>query len=1380
MTVIETELNKGTLLEPPVLPVAGPVDPDEPVIAAPKVSLPEAKPDYGINVPELSPAAQWLFDNRRNLNQKPYVAFGKEGIKGGPVVRRGMELLYPGIADKIRKARDAGYSDDMVAANIESMVAQALDAGYTDEQIESNIFKRKKQYGILEGPLAFLYQGRRSTIEKTYDYFKPETIKLAQQWQRYKAMKYTEWEPPLEMGRLKPATEAEIFYWEKFEKFLEEIVAVNARGISGFTAGVSDLVFKEKPETAIGTVAGSAAQVAGFILGPLKFAKYAVGGRLAPTAKGLKGMVQLSIQGGATLALASGISDIVPSIEGSENLTQAGVQIVNSAGMSALVGSLYPLAGAIPSKPLRMAVGLAALDVIRNKGEMSIDDVIRGVKDGTIDRNELAERSFGYLLDLYFISKVPTMKAQLQTLEKNALIREMLKVNGNEAEQVILELSKRGLVPGVDEKYLDGATRFDKRRAFGTERSFESAYKALHPQTVKLASEMIKAAEQAKLPPSAQRKFMTPSEIASKQQYLKDQVTNLENAVKTEIMYNLADVELERLSSGKIKRLYQNLARTTWDTSANIKSALLKKGGRLGKEAIVRHDLVRGASPKAEELTRRAAKQVYGGLNKAELKTLDRIIQSRRIIAIENYKPGMKHPGGLTAKEHSAYLKSLPQDVTGKLNERADMYFREMQNQLTALYREGLLTKQSYEALKATGDYQPRRFIQYIDGPDRQFTVGGKTISVSDAGIKKLDVGSYQSLENNSRLLLGEVVKRTQNRIFRNRANKALWEIAKNVPDNGVVKAAKVIRTTKDGKPVYQKTPGGFEKISVVVDGIHKEMLMPTGLAGEWVTSDPAVSSGMANTLSWLSGAKILKPFATGINPEFAVSNLPRDMAHAWLVTQEWSPHIPVAAVQMSKDYAKTFTDSLLRRGAFLDYVNEGGSMSFLTHQGRVTQKTTGVLRSVQDALGYLGETSEIWTRLALRNRALSNGKAPHEATWTARSYIDFSVGGSYIKGADAAVPYLNASVQGTRGLFRAAKDKPGVTSYKLAQVGTLAMGLYYANRHTNPEAWASVSEHDKANNFILTTPIKFTDEDGQERHLYFKIPKDQSQKLAATIFEALAAKSIGEDIDVDQVSDAAKGIIDLSPSGFIPPTLEAGLGVLANKDFWYNEDIWPGPEVEPEAEYRPGTHPAFVKWGELTGFSPMRTKYALEQVFTKNNIYTSLTGWGLRQIMDSLPEDVREKTTTEMLQQAPFLRRVLKATHPYTPYAKSVEKTRIAESTRRYKQNMMLDALSERYYAEGKTDMEPVREYFAEQPWQDRSRLIARHRRYGDIRNIPDRTWWLNIIDLPSEARATAYWDRYKQESSEKQSQLDGQMRRLPGVVTDRFMLRLNQLKKK
>lgn len=859
-------------------------------------------------------------------------------------------------------------------------------------------------------------------------------------------------------------------------------------------------------------------------------------------------------------------------------------------------------------------------------------------------------------------------------------------------------------------------------------------------------------------------------------------------AAKVETIFNEADIELKRIKDSQkgIGKLWRKVKRTTWDTSASIKKDLLKEGGKYGKEAVIRHDLIKGAGTKATRIINDATKDIYKGLSKKEAKTLDRIIQSRRIIAIDRYKPGkpsekplfatMKHPGGLSAEEHQAYIDNVPEKTRNKLNAKADMYFSVMRQQLDELRENGLIGEESYEALKKAGDYEPRRFIQHIDPERTGYTATGQKISVPDSGIKALEEGSFEALENDSQLLLGEVVKRTQARISRNNANQAIWQIVKDVPDNGIVQEAE-IENIKRGEYTYKKAPAGYEKISVVVDGIQRQMLMPTEMAKEWVTSDPLLGSGAAQFFGWISGSKILKPMATGINPEFALTNFPRDIAHVLLTTEEYSPHLPLAIGQMMNDFNAVKGDVFTRKGRWLDYIDEGGGMEFLTHQGGVTSKTTGAMKDLQTALGYLGETSEIWTRLALRERAIRNGKSSIEATWIARNYLDFSQGGNLAKAVDSFVPYFNASIQGTRGIFRAAGRNPKVFTYKVAQLGMLATGLMLANRYRNREAWDNISSHDKANYFIITTPFSYKDENGDKRYLYFRIAKDQGQKVICTIFENAMAKYLGEDIDVDQVTDAARGMIVVTPSEMLPPAFDAALGYYANKDFWRNEEIWKGGEVVRKEEYTNYTHPAYVKWGEVSGMSPEKTKYALQQLFTSGNIYTSMVDWGLGKVMEKMPEAEKEKLTQDILRQQPFIRRILKATNPFTEHEKAIDEARKEENTRQIKQNRELDKLIDRMYA-GEISRSEIYKYIDGRNIQDSVRLEDRFHRSEDFKDIPDRKWWLEISYLPPEVRATLYWSRYQVVDNEEKRRLERQKDTLPGISTERFEDRLAELK--
>lgn len=850
------------------------------------------------------------------------------------------------------------------------------------------------------------------------------------------------------------------------------------------------------------------------------------------------------------------------------------------------------------------------------------------------------------------------------------------------------------------------------------------------------------------------------------------------DAQKVELMYNKADVDIERIIKPTVRKTYRVLKRAVADVSGNVKKALLKKGGEAGKEAIIRHDLIRGASSKSEMIVEKASKQIYGGLSKAEEKILNRIIQSRRTIAIEQYKPGMKHPEGLGLKEHQEYLDTLPKEIFKKLNTKADIYFNEMTIQLKELKKAGLITSKSYDALVKTGDYSPRRFLHHID-PDKSYTFGGRTITVPDSGIKRLEEGSYKSLENNSRSLLAQVVTRTQSRIFRNDANKALYELAKKLPDNGIVKEAKIIRRTKLGKPIYQKVPGGFEKVSVMIEGKHKELIMPTEMAREWVISDPAINAQLSNIIGWMSGAKILRPMATGINPEFALTNFPRDIGHIWLTTHEYSKHLPIFAGQYVRDIIKTAPDAFLRKGSWIKYLEEGGGMSFLTHQGQV-KSLKGRLGTLQKVLGYVGETSEIWNRLALRQRALRQGKAAHEATWIARNYLDFSQGGWFIKGIDTGVPYLNASIQATRGIFRSAKEKPLSFMYKTSQLGALSTGLYLANRFNNPECLESISDRDKVNNFIITTPLSYKDKEGNKRHLYFKVAKDQSQRIVSTIYENLMAKYLGEEINIDQVTQAAQDFIPIIPTQVVPPTFDAIMGYYANKDFWRNEDIWKRQKVTSKEEYTAYTPLIYIKAGEMTGLSPERTKYALQQYFTYGNIYTSVVGGGLNLLLKDVPKDKKEEVIEDMLRKAPFIRRALKVTRPYTKHEKEIKRIKLEESTQRYKITRDLDALSKTYYSDKTSENKlKIREFIKQQPVIDRKRLLTRFRRYGKLHSIPDKRWWLNLMSLSPEARAVVYWTRYQQADNEGKERLKKYYRQIPGIRSKRFINKLNRLRK-
>jgi hypothetical protein len=847
-------------------------------------------------------------------------------------------------------------------------------------------------------------------------------------------------------------------------------------------------------------------------------------------------------------------------------------------------------------------------------------------------------------------------------------------------------------------------------------------------------------------------------------------------AAKVEAMYDASEEAFTALRKPKIEKILKTAKSRIVDASGNVKDELLKLGPE-GKDVVVRHNLARGASSITDMELQGYRSAIYDGLDAADEKTLNRIISSRRTTTVADYKPEIKSTAGLTPDDHRAYLNDIAARDPEKyavLNQRADEYFKTMRGQLDKLYSEGLVSEKSYKALVDSGDYSPRKFIQYVD-PDSSYSFGGKQISVPSSGIKRLKEGSEEALETNSRLLMAEVVARTNARIMKNRANKELFNLAKAKPDNGLVK-------TWDDAPA----PGGFERVSVMVNGKQEGMILPSEYAKEWVLSDPQISKELAGTIGWLSGGKILKPMATGLNPEFALTNFARDLAHIYLTTDEYSSFLPRAMAQQAVDLAATAKDAVLRKGAYNRYVMQGGGMEFLTHQGRPGKVGTA-MDNLYRVMGYLGETTEIWSRLALRRRALTNavrqGVKPEMAelyaTNSARDYLDFSQGGSFIKAMDTGIPYLNAAVQATRGIGRAAIDKPGLFAMKAGQIGAMATGIYYANRFTNPEAWEQIPDREKAGNFIITTPLSYYDKNGDKRHLYFKIAKDQSQRIFATIFENMAAMAIGDKFSLKQLGQAFEDAMPIVPTGMMPPTFEAMLGYAANKNFWRNEDIWRGPkDIEASEEWTRYTPEAYKQFGKATGMSPERTKYALEQVFTSGNVWTSLTGLGMSAMLKELPKDVRDQTMNEIVSKQPFIRKVMKSTDPYAKYADDIGEMRTEAATKRLRGKREFEGKAEEYIR-GNASREEVMAYIMEQPPEQRRNLVRKFNDYNRMGNMPDKKWWIDLKYSDPDTRAELFYRRYEKAKSDEKERMMQWLNRLPGIRSDQFNRRLYQLQR-
>jgi hypothetical protein len=871
--------------------------------------------------------------------------------------------------------------------------------------------------------------------------------------------------------------------------------------------------------------------------------------------------------------------------------------------------------------------------------------------------------------------------------------------------------------------------------------------------------------------------------------------------------------------------LKEELKREFIDRAGNIRVDLLDKLGKEGYDIVQKMYLSKGASALAASNLKQMRKEVYGGLSRNEKKVLDRIILVDRMLDIAKYKDPkqFKFPEGLGPIESTSYretfdiVEKLPPERAEVLRQRAEGYFEWMKKPLKDMLDAELITQTEYDNL-ASHNYRRIKLVEIYD--KRQPNIGKRARTVYDSGVESLSRGRDTDIyEPSSEVMALEVFNRAYGRIMNNAANKALLDLAERDPSNSFVKTkvskedtnaqATALREklTSEGKSEEHintevdkllklgKIPSGWNRIFVFDKGKRKSIYLSPEMGKEWITNSPEISYKLSRFLRYTSGAPILRTFATGINWAFALANLPRDIMHIQYAARAWedgkwkpvyNPTYPVYAMQMGRDLGSVFGDALLRKGRYDEYIKEGGGMEFLVHQGRLLQKGRhiegGVINKIENLLGYFGETSEILTRLAIRERALRQGKSAQEATFIARDYMDFGQGGGVAKALDNAVPYLNAAIQGTRGMWRAMAENPVSSSYKLAQFSALTAGITVAMWKLSPESAKSL-QGNVANQNNLCIPLGdsfgFEDEKGQMRYPFFKVPLDPAQRFFKTFFEGATNKWLGNPVDSDSIVGA---LSSTSPVGVtqLPPTVAGTLGYVMNKNFWLNEDIWkktdkPFSWPQSKEESIPGQTPqAFIDLGKFTGLSPERTKYAVEQLVTGGSEVGYLLGQGYDAVFSDLPKKEREFHLAEVLSKTPVIKRFIGVTNPYSQFAKGIEEAAQESAVKKFVQDRGLDLRAEGYLFYKNTSPGEINEYM--NSFKDKdvyNRLKERFDYQVAIKDLPNRSFWLRLKGLDTDARAKVYYDRLESANAEERAQLmkeEAIVKHAGGVITEEF----------
>ncbi len=788
--------------------------------------------------------------------------------------------------------------------------------------------------------------------------------------------------------------------------------------------------------------------------------------------------------------------------------------------------------------------------------------------------------------------------------------------------------------------------------------------------------------------------------------------------------------EINRLNAKKQGKVSKVIDEHFVDVNEPFKKAIKKEGGEQAQKFINRMNLEAGAPARAKLLIQEAQKKIFGKglrtMSKNQQELLSEVVDLVRTRELANLykkqgKAPSKHEGDITGDEATVLLKDFQDKAPwifeaygikdydpGKIMKSINAYHNVMRSQLTKMYENGIIGENAYNKLKDEQPYySPRKYISHMDEIDPNGTMSGiKPLQGGSVGEKVVDINT----------LLSDVVARTEGLVARNNKMQASAAYATETESSIIRKApfSEVFQEKLDQReqmqeegvlfegmpmelpymdPEFAETPKGMTPVDYFDNGNRHRVWIDTELYEyfDYAPADERTEMAL-HGLSMMLGTPILKFFATGANPEFAIKNLPIDALHAWMTTEEYSGFMPAALAQMSKDYATVTKDAWKKTGRYREYINEGGGMDFLATQGteilsrykRYTKWTSSV-GIMRDGMAKIGEFSETLTRLALRERYINNrvskaekeGKTLSEAemksikedgTAFARNYLDFSQGGKTAKLLDKFIPYFNAGVQVTRGSLRAAANNPKLFATKLSQIAGLALTLTAWNMgdwgddekaEERRKAYLNdVNDQVKARNFILMTNMKRIDNAGRVRQRYFKIPKDALQSNLTSLIEDIYIKAThdGEYKIMDDKMFAAmnnefRNITDL---GNMPPLIRAAQGYKQNYDSFYEDEIWSGrdqPDKDASSEYYQGvTPPRYVKFGHLTKMSPIRTQYFAKQFFTEGNLYGSILG----EFFDGLSTGFNGEFDTYLneswgdFKNAPVgLRRIMKETYP-------------------------------------------------------------------------------------------------------------------------------------
>lgn len=378
-----------------------------------------------------------------------------------------------------------------------------------------------------------------------------------------------------------------------------------------------------------------------------------------------------------------------------------------------------------------------------------------------------------------------------------------------------------------------------------------------------------------------------------------------------------------------------------------------------------------------------------------------------------------------------------------------------------------------------------------------------------------------------------------------------------------------------------------------------------------------------------IAAASLFRRMQVGWNPDFTLSNTPRDLQEAYFnvginpwyafkgmyhylkkddVYEAYLRHGGAMEGDESGFRASTDTGKEIRYGKARSGAKDK-AVGFLTDRynkardaapwaekkatvagreisygrlARMAEVFTQTVKMPFEAAGAIGEAGEMMSRLGVMDMALKQKKLdPRAAADMARqATLDFKRIGAKMKSANAMIPFLNARIQGMDRLIRTAKQDPvGAATRAFISVAA-PTALLLAWNQKNPH-YKEIPAWEKQYYWIIMSP---------HRNGYMKVAKGALAQLIGNpvqmLFENWMGTANQEKWQI--VSNMAKAGLPVDDvGGTLNPLVKIPLELTSNYDYYFNRDIVKAPGAPAEYQADPSTSETLKTIGRGLAWAP-------------------------------------------------------------------------------------------------------------------------------------------------------------------------------------------------